>query len=170
MHRNLHTAHAYGLLNLTESFQQPCKKQAKLKRTAPRSWPDPGRTIPQQNRIYMSSREGMVPYGKAWCTLATALFVCISKQCLVFALSESCVLHAVPSSHTTFAAHVDAQDLPCLIVFGCTSTTTTTTSTTSSTPAGATTKITTTVTTTSPANTTSTTIKTRTNTTYPYLA
>jgi hypothetical protein len=43
----------------------------------PGSWPDDGGTIPAQSRIYMSSREGMVPYGKAWCTLATACFPCI---------------------------------------------------------------------------------------------
>jgi hypothetical protein len=69
--------HAYGLLNLTQSLQQPCKTHVKLKRNPPESWPDCGGTIPAQYRIYMSSRKGMAPYGKAWRTLATARFPCI---------------------------------------------------------------------------------------------
>jgi hypothetical protein len=69
--------HAYGLLTLTYSLQKPCKTHAKLKRAAPRSWPDHGGTIPTKYRIYMYSREGMAQNDKAWRTLATARFPCM---------------------------------------------------------------------------------------------
>jgi hypothetical protein len=37
----------------------------------------------------------------------------------VFTLSESCVWNGFQSLNTTCTLHFDAQDLPCLIVFGC---------------------------------------------------
>jgi hypothetical protein len=93
---------------------------AKLKCTAPKSWPDHGGTIPAQHKIHMSSRDGMAPYYKAWRTLATAHFPCVLQWFLVFTLSESCVSHGFLSPRIICPAHVDAQDVPCLIVFGCT--------------------------------------------------
>jgi hypothetical protein len=78
-----------------------------------------GGIIPAQYRIYMSSRENMAPYDKAWRTLATACFPCMLQRFLVFTLSKQCVSHGFLSPHTTFTKHLDAQDLPCLIVFGC---------------------------------------------------
>jgi hypothetical protein len=87
----------------------PGRTHAKLKRAAPKSWPDHGGTIPAQCRIHMSSREGMAPYDKAWRTLAIASYPCILQ----------CVSHGFLSLHTTFTARFDAQDLPCLIVFAC---------------------------------------------------
>jgi hypothetical protein len=36
--------------------------------------------------------------------------------------SDSCVVHGFLSLHITFTMHFDAQDLACLIVFGCATT------------------------------------------------
>jgi hypothetical protein len=71
----------------------------------------------------------MAPYNKAWCTLATARCPCMLQRCVVFTLSESCVLHGFLSPSITCTIHVDVQDVPCLIVFGCGTSTGTSTST-----------------------------------------
>jgi hypothetical protein len=65
-------------------------------------------------------REGMVPYGRAWRTLATARVPCILQWFLASTFSESCVLHGFQSLHVTVTMHFDVHNLPCLIVFGCT--------------------------------------------------
>jgi hypothetical protein len=84
-----------------------------------RSWQEHPRTMQNLYRIYMSNREGMAQYDKAWRTLATECCPCVLQWFLVIALSESCVEHGFPSLYATFTMCLDAQDVPCLIVFGC---------------------------------------------------
>jgi hypothetical protein len=110
----------YRLRTLTDSPPKHRKTHTTLKQTILRAWPEHGGTIPAQYRIHMSSREGMAQNDKAWCTLASARFPSVLQWFLVITLSGSCVLHGVLGLNATFTAHVDAQDVPFLIVFGCT--------------------------------------------------
>ena len=82
IHRNLHIAHAYGLLTLTYSLQKPNTTHTKLKHTTPKSWPNHGGTIPAHYRIYTSSREGMAQNEKAWRTLELHVFNVFYNDCL----------------------------------------------------------------------------------------
>jgi hypothetical protein len=61
--RNLHIIYAYRLRTSTTSPPKHHKTHTKLKRSAPRPWPDHGGTIPAQYRIYAKSS---CPTEKAW--------------------------------------------------------------------------------------------------------
>jgi hypothetical protein len=70
---------------LSYLFGPVIKTPAKLKRTTHKSQPDHDGTIPEQQRIYMSSQKGMALSGKAWRILATLRFPRIVQWFHVFA-------------------------------------------------------------------------------------